>query len=347
MKPSRWILSSLLGTSMCLPLVGIATEELGGSASTEVLLASLPKRSDRVWVQVVRGISNEELAQSIGVDESQLASLNDTDEDHRYETGDWLALPIRKAERASRVASLDTRALRHSLPLQAPPPLVASNVPVNNGPANTVVRFGDTLLKIAQRYGMTIAELLRLNPGLETASLVVGSQVRVAQSSPSGGRMLLAIKPVGSGGLSWPELPRFGQERPDTFDPGTAAWVWPAQGVFTSGFGWRWGRMHKGIDIANNVGTPIVAAASGRVTYAGWDDGGYGYLVRISHEDGSTTVYGHNSRILVREGDLVSQGQAISEMGSTGRSTGPHLHFEIHPPGSGAANPLQFLPPRA
>jgi murein DD-endopeptidase MepM/ murein hydrolase activator NlpD len=202
-------------------------------------------------------------------------------------------------------------------------------------------------MKIAQRYGMTLAELLQLNPGLETARLVVGSQVRVAQSTPGSNRLLLGLKPVGSGGLSWPELPRFGQEKPGSFQGGDRAWVWPAQGIFTSGYGWRWGRMHKGIDIANNVGTPIVAAASGRVTFSGWHDGGYGYLVEITHEDGSTTLYGHNSRLLVREGDMVAQGQAISEMGSTGRSTGPHLHFEIHPPGQGAANPLQFLPPRA
>jgi murein DD-endopeptidase MepM/ murein hydrolase activator NlpD len=90
-----------------------------------------------------------------------------------------------------------------------------------------------------------------------------------------------------------------------------------------------------------------VAAAAGRVSYAGWHDGGYGYLVEITHEDGSTSLYAHNSRILVREGDEVGMGQTISEMGSTGRSTGPHLHFEIHPAGSGAVNPLQFLPPRA
>jgi YD repeat-containing protein len=105
--------------------------------------------------------------------------------------------------------------------------------------------------------------------------------------------------------------------------------------------------MHKGIDVANNVGTPIVAARDGRVTYSGWHDGGYGYLVEITHQDGSRTLYAHNSRILVRTGELVAQGQPISKMGSTGRSTGPHLHFEIHPPGRGAANPLQFLPPRA
>ena len=84
MKPSRWIVTSLVGTSVCLPLVSIATEDLGGSASTEVLLASLPQRNDRVWVQVLRPVSNEELALQLGLDESQLAHLNDTDEDHRW-----------------------------------------------------------------------------------------------------------------------------------------------------------------------------------------------------------------------------------------------------------------------
>ena len=124
-------------------------------------------------------------------------------------------------------------------------------------------------------------------------------------------------------------------------------WIWPTQGVFSSGYGWRWGRMHKGIDIANNVGTPILAARSGQVESAGWNDGGYGYLVELRHADGSLTRYAHNSRILVRPGDQVNQGSVISLMGSTGRSTGPHLHFEILPPGRGAMNPLQFLPPRA
>jgi murein DD-endopeptidase MepM/ murein hydrolase activator NlpD len=80
---------------------------------------------------------------------------------------------------------------------------------------------------------------------------------------------------------------------------------------------------------------------------AGWNDGGYGYLVEIRHDDGSLSRYAHNSRILVRPGDLVAQGTMISHMGSTGRSTGPHLHFEILPAGSGAVNPLQFLPARA
>jgi LysM repeat protein len=223
-----------------------------------------------------------------------------------------------------------------------PPPPPATTV-------STVVRLGDTLLKIAQRYGLTMGELLQLNPGLETARLVVGSQVQVVRSAPGRSRMLLGLAPVGSGGLSWPELPSFGNDQRPTspYLRGTSALIWPAQGTFTSGYGWRWGRMHRGIDIANNVGTPIVAAARGRVSFAGWHEGGYGYFVEITHEDGSRTRYGHNSNLLVREGQQVDQGQVISQMGSTGRSTGPHLHFEVLPPGEGAMNPLQFLPPRA
>ena len=122
--------------------------------------------------------------------------------------------------------------------------------------------------------------------------------------------------------------------------------VWPTQGTFTSGYGWRWGRMHRGIDIAGPVGTPIVAAASGVVVRSGWNSGGYGNLVDIRHADGSMTRYAHNSRLLVREGQQVSQGQQIAAMGSTGYSTGPHLHFEIHPPNSGAVNPMAYLPSR-
>lgn len=223
-----------------------------------------------------------------------------------------------------------------------PPPPPSTTV-------STVVRLGDTLLKIAQRYGLTMGELLQLNPGLETARLVVGSQIQVVRSAPGRSRMLLGLAPVGSGGLSWPELPSFGNDQRPTspYLRGNSAMIWPAQGTFTSGYGWRWGRMHRGIDIANNVGTPIVAAARGRVSFAGWHEGGYGYFVEITHEDGSRTRYGHNSNLLVREGQQVDQGQVISQMGSTGRSTGPHLHFEVLPPGEGAMNPLQFLPPRA
>ncbi|MBD2743034.1 M23 family metallopeptidase [Coleofasciculus sp. FACHB-1120] len=118
--------------------------------------------------------------------------------------------------------------------------------------------------------------------------------------------------------------------------------IWPTQGNITKGFN----AYHEGIDIANSTGTPIVAAASGTVIKAGRDDSGWGLgnVIEIQHPDGSHTVYGHNSRLLVSKGQQVTQGQVIAEMGSTGNSTGPHLHFEFHPDGRLAVDPATGLP---
>ena len=102
----------------------------------------------------------------------------------------------------------------------------------------------------------------------------------------------------------------------------------PAQGVLTSPFGSRWGRQHTGIDIGAQQGADIVAAKSGRVIYSGWADG-YGYYVILDHGDGFKTAYGHCSALFVNEGDNVLKGQKIAGVGSTGNSTGPHLHFEV------------------
>ena len=124
----------------------------------------------------------------------------------------------------------------------------------------------------------------------------------------------------------------------------TLGYTWPAAGTVTSRFGRRWGRMHKGIDIAGPIGTPINAAADGIVIAAGWQSGGYGNLVEIRHNDGTTTRYGHNSQVSVSVGQTVRQGEQVARMGSTGHSTGSHLHFEIRPSGGSAVNPIAYLP---
>ncbi|MBN3897086.1 MAG: M23 family metallopeptidase [Nostoc sp. NOS(2021)] len=116
--------------------------------------------------------------------------------------------------------------------------------------------------------------------------------------------------------------------------------IWPTQGFISQGFRKY---QHEGIDIAGAAGTPIVAAASGTVVKAGWDDWGLGNAITIKHPDGSLTVYGHNRRLLVSKGQEVIQGQIIAEMGSTGNSTAPHLHFEVHPNGRIAVDPLRLL----
>jgi murein DD-endopeptidase MepM/ murein hydrolase activator NlpD len=120
-----------------------------------------------------------------------------------------------------------------------------------------------------------------------------------------------------------------------------AGFIWPVNAPITSPFGWRWGRMHEGIDLGAAYGTPIAAAASGVVIYAGWE-GGYGNLVVIDHGGGLATAYGHQSRIAVSVGQSVSQGEIIGYVGSTGHSTGPHLHFEVRVNGQ-AVDPLGYL----
>lgn len=116
--------------------------------------------------------------------------------------------------------------------------------------------------------------------------------------------------------------------------------IWPVNGVVTSGFGPRWGGMHEGIDIAAPCGTPIRAAASGSVIYAGWMDG-YGNIIVIDHGNGLATAYAHQSALYVGGGGA-SQGQTIGAVGSTGHSTGCHLHFEVRVNGS-PVDPMGYL----
>lgn len=123
--------------------------------------------------------------------------------------------------------------------------------------------------------------------------------------------------------------------------PSASGLIWPVSGPVVSGYGMRWGRMHEGIDISASSGTPIVAAAAGTVIHAGWL-GGYGNLVVVDHGSGLATAYAHASSILVSLGQQVSQGQTIALVGSTGNSSGPHLHFEVRVNGT-AVDPLGYL----
>lgn len=124
--------------------------------------------------------------------------------------------------------------------------------------------------------------------------------------------------------------------------------IWPVAGPISSYYGYRTSpggigsTFHEGVDIAGDYGTPISATAAGTVTQAGWV-GDYGYLVEVKHADGIVTRYGHNSAVLVYEGQHVDQGSMIALMGSTGNSTGPHCHYEVRIHGE-AVDPMYFLP---
>jgi murein DD-endopeptidase MepM/ murein hydrolase activator NlpD len=161
------------------------------------------------------------------------------------------------------------------------------------------------------------SEFLHEAEGLQQSSSSLASQIRSAQSSRS------SYSPPG-----------------DT-TPSAAGFIWPVNGPVVSPFGMRWGRLHAGIDIAASSGTPIRAAAAGRVVYAGWMSG-YGNLVAIDHGGGVSTAYGHQSQIAVGNGQVVSQGQTIGYVGCTGHCFGPHLHFEVRINGT-PVDPLGYL----
>jgi murein DD-endopeptidase MepM/ murein hydrolase activator NlpD len=161
------------------------------------------------------------------------------------------------------------------------------------------------------------AEFLHEVAGLQAASSALAAQIRAAQASS----------------VSY--------SAPGDTTPSAAGFIWPVNGPVVSGFGMRWGRMHEGIDVAAGYGTPIRAAAAGRVVYSGWMSG-YGNLVAIDHGGGVSTAYGHQSSIAVGNGQVVSQGQTIGYVGCTGHCFGPHLHFEVRINGS-PVDPLGYL----
>ncbi len=220
-----------------------------------------------------------------------------------------------------------------------------------------------SVAEAAESEGTLLARARRseLRPGVAEGSArsINRPAVRSAESLPessSADTDLLAAAPIspdayipaqrsGVPQVVSPDMPilpsadEYLPEAPEYFN----GYIWPAQGTVTSGYGWRWGRMHRGVDVAGPVGTPIVAAGTGVVEQAGWNSGGYGNMVEIRHPDGSLTRYAHNNRLNVSAGQSVRQGQQIAEMGSTGYSTGPHLHFELHQSGS-AVNPVAYLP---
>ncbi len=268
------------------------------------------------------------IARELDLSLIELSRLNDQSASTLLEAGNWLVLPEQSRSAVASSSRFVTGSLRTTAPLSSPP--IPEDV--------VEIQSDQSLSAFIRDHGISLQQLKDLNPGVQLSKmLVIGSKVRVAEARP-----LMGIRPLRSGGASWPNLPGFSGS--EAFDP-SQSFIWPAKGVFTSGYGWRWGRMHKGIDIANNVGTPIFAAKDGVIAFAGWSSG-YGYLVEMSHADGSSTRYAHNSRLLVKKGQMVPQSTRISLMGSTGRSTGPHLHFEIRHPGGTALDPMAILPAR-
>ena len=230
------------------------------------------------------------------------------------------------------------------------------------------VAEGENLGTIAARYGSDVETLLGLNPDLHADRLRVGQRLRGMTGRGAvyklqkgetladlAKRFWVAEEKIrAANGLLENEAVKPGREiilpgvKPRRRDDDLASrglgplyLSWPTRGWISSRFGPRWGRMHEGIDIAVFTGHEVRASAPGRVKFAGWQ-AGYGLLVMIDHGRGIHTRYGHNSRLLVRPGQWVERGQTIALSGSTGSSTGPHVHFEVRVNGR-PQNPLNWI----
>ncbi len=218
---------------------------------------------------------------------------------------------------------------------QRPPPFPLGDAHVEPELVGTthVVQKGETLYRIARTYGIDPRELMEANGISDPKSLDIGQELFV----PGAGRALdVAPMPAGAAAAQDPEptlLPRKG---------GTGALQWPLKGVLYRGFGVKQGQRHDGIDLSAPEGTLVRAAAAGEVIYTG-NQSGYGTIVILRHAGSLITLYAHNSAVLVKDGDRVDAGTPIAKVGQTGRTTGPHLHFEVRE-GTRPRDPLGYLP---
>ena len=202
-----------------------------------------------------------------------------------------------------------------------------------------VVKPGDTLYKISQMHNVDVATLSRINNISDPSSLRVGQTLKLgAGSVPATSSSSSSSSPAAT------PAPAPAKAEPATAaranDAGLISWGWPASGKIIQGFT----TSTKGIDIEGKVGDPVVAAAAGKVMYAGNGVRGLGNLILVQHSNGFITAYAHNNKLLVKTGQDVSKGAKIAEVGQSD-TTSPRLHFEIRRSGS-PVNPMSYLPAR-
>ena len=196
-----------------------------------------------------------------------------------------------------------------------------------------MVGRGENLFRIGKAYGVDYRDLARENDIRDPSRIEVGQRIFIAGATRHLPVDVIAPLATSEGALEPVEL-----------RSAAGKFRWPIQvGTLSSRFGPRNGTFHDGIDIAAPEGTPVCAARDGRVVYSDQIPG-YGNIVIVEHDDGLASVYAHNVRNEVSQGDAVRQGEEISRVGRTGRTTGPNLHFEVRS-GNVARNPLFYLPP--
>ncbi len=190
-----------------------------------------------------------------------------------------------------------------------------------------ILRPGENLYRLSIFYGVSVDAIRRANDIDDVTRLNVGQRIWIPRPKRGPAEDALAGAGAGTRGHRAEDL----------------RLIWPVRGKLSSRFGWRNGRGHDGIDIPARSGTPIVAAAAGRVIHSGRGLGDYGRVIIVKHEGYYSTVYAHNRRNRVDKGDFVEKGEVIGEVGSSGNASGSHVHFEVRH-NRRPLDPLFFLP---
>jgi len=237
-----------------------------------------------------------------------------------------------------------------------------------------IVHRGETLFSIGKRYSVGHHKLIKFNHIRSPYTIFVGQRIYLTHAAPKASRSFIPKRHLQRHYKAHPKsvVAKHQRKRADKQKKkhlhrvhhkaaadspfrrhssahhravATVPLLWPASGPVTSGFGSRGSRMHDGIDIGAKLGSAVIAVAAGTVVYSDHRLSGYGNLIIIRHRKNLFTAYAHNQKNLVHQGDKVRAGQKIARIGDTGRSTGPHLHFEVRR-GTTPVDPLLYLPKR-
>lgn len=304
------------------PTVSPARIAPSAPAVTSLTASQTAPRPARTYT-IQDGDSLWSISQRHGVAMEALAAENRLAVTAPLRPGTILAIPSAPAETASS-SPAQTKPTRAARPARTR----TAGVTVTH-----IVQSGETLWNIAKEYESSVEILAELNDLGDSDRIKPGQRLAVSGRSLPRYRQIPRV-------ASRPARPA--EPEPDeSMLKRVEGLSWPSRGTLTSRFGWRYRRHHNGIDLAAPWGTPIQAARDGIVVFAGWYSG-YGKVVFIAHGDGVVTVYGHASKLLVKVGDQITQGQVIANVGCTGVCTGSHLHFEVRIDGQ-PVDPLKFL----
>ncbi len=329
----------------------------GNITAQDIIRANALRDADRLRENEILLIPNTPEKTEDTLDEvkrRKMVVANNSEKITPVKTREYIVAPGESPWAIASKFNLEPDTIRGSNNYRVLKPGIKLRIPNQDGMFYTL-KDGETVNEVARRYRVSRTKISLVNEGVNIAALKAGDEIFLPGAKPEALRETKPATKLAENKKSEParkSQPVKTAEKPEKRQRGEVAvrrsgFRWPIMGRINSPFGWRTHPVtrrrdfHTGIDIKANRNDPIKAAGSGHVVYSGWM-GGYGKVLVIEHNNGQSTLYAHCSTLLFGKGANVSSGQLIARIGTTGRSTGPHLHFEVRN-GSSPVNPIKYL----